>query len=256
MKETSTLYFSKPFAKGLKVLGLFSNERTSLSLKEIAEIMDTDRSSAYRFTNTLVELNYLKKDPRSKLLTLGPSAYFLGLNLVKSFSLRQVIRPFIDDVHHKYGITIDAAFLEGDIAVQLYYCPAENALTYQLPIVNPAIHCTSVGKAILAFLPKDEMLAIVDRLPLVKKTERSITNKEDLLADLKKTRQKGYAINNEELVVGQIVIGAPFFNLETGRPMGAVSFDFSIIQNTLKGIETKYLDILLKLAKDISGVIH
>jgi DNA-binding IclR family transcriptional regulator len=254
MKETPTLYFSKPFAKGLKVLGLFSNDRTSLSLKEIAEILDTDGSSAYRFTNTLVELNYLKKDPRSKLLTLGPSAYFLGLNLVKSFSLRQVIRPFMDDVHRKYGITVDAAFLEGDIAVQLYCCHAENALAYQLPIVNPAIHCTSIGKAILAFLPEDEMLAIVDRLPLVKKTERSITNKKDLLADLKKTRQRGYAINNEELLVGQIVIGAPFFNLETGRPAGGVSLDFSTIQDTIESVEERYLGVLLKLAKDISAV--
>ena len=250
-----SLYFSNPFSKGLRILSLFRPERSSLSLKEISQILDIDPSSAFRFCNTLVALNYLNKDPRTKLLSPGPKAYALGLNLVKSFSLRQVIAPIVDEVYERHGITIDVGILEGDILVQVYYRAAKDALTYALPIVNSAIHCSSIGKAILANLPEKECLDILGRLDFIRKTERSITNKSEFLAELEKVRRQGFAVNNEEYIVGQIVIGAPFFNLETGRPAGAVSFDFSIIQNSLESVEAKYLDVLLKLAKDITAVV-
>jgi DNA-binding IclR family transcriptional regulator len=122
-----TTYFSNPFAKGLRIISLFLPDHNSLSLKEIAQTLNTDPSSAFRFCNTLVELNYLNKDPRTKLLTLGPKSYSLGLNLVKSFSLRQVIVPIIDDVHEKYGITVDSGILEDDVLIQTYYRAAKDA---------------------------------------------------------------------------------------------------------------------------------
>jgi DNA-binding IclR family transcriptional regulator len=255
-QKKSSAYFSKPFEKGLRVLCLFGPERRDLSLKEIAESLDIDMSSAFRFCHTLVELGFLNKDPRTKLMSLGTKAYAMGLNMARSFNLRQAISPIIDKVYEKYGFTIDSATLDGDILVQVYYRPAQSEPTFQIPGVNPAIHTASFGKAILAFLPEDEMRAIVDRLDLIKRTEHSITDKKVLLAQLRQARQKGYAFNNEEYVIGQIVIGAPFFNLETGRPAGGVSFDFSIINETIESIEKKYAGILLQLAKDISAVIH
>jgi DNA-binding IclR family transcriptional regulator len=254
-KHTSP-YFSNPFSKGLRILGLFQPERSSLSLKEIAQSLGIDPSSAFRFCNTLVELSYLNKDPRTKLLSPGPKAYTLGLNLVKSFSLRQVIAPIVDQVYERLGITIDVGIFDNDILVQVYYRAAKDALIYPLPIVNPAIHCSSIGKAILANFPEGECLDILSRVELVRKTERSITDRDVLMAELRQVRERGWAVNDEEFLVGQIVIGAPFFNLETGRPAGGVSFDFSIIENSLEGIEARYLDDLLKLAKDISAVVR
>src|SRR5512139_2212816 len=97
MKAPSRPYFSEPFAKGLKIISLFGPDRKTLSLKEIAESLGANKSSVYRFTNTLVELNYLEKDPQTKLLSLGQRAYLLGLSLVNSFSLLDVVKPFIDE---------------------------------------------------------------------------------------------------------------------------------------------------------------
>jgi DNA-binding IclR family transcriptional regulator len=252
----SISYFSKPFEKAFRVLDLFRPERTHLRLKEIADSLDIPASSAFRFCNTLVELDFLKKDPRTKLLSLGSKAYVLGLNMAKSFSLRQVIMPILDRVHEQHGVTIDLCILEGDSLVQVYYRAAKDAPFYPLPYVNRFFHCSSIGKSILAFLPEQERTSIVDRLELVKRTGHSITDKKTLLADLGKTRKRGYGVNNEECFDGQIVIGAPFFSRETGRPVGAVSFDFSTFNNSLEKIENKYLPILFQLAKDLSAVIE
>jgi DNA-binding IclR family transcriptional regulator len=255
MKPSARPYFSEPFAKGLRIISLFGPERKTLSLKEIAESLEANKSSVYRFTNTLVELNYLKKDPQTKLLSLGQRAYLLGLSLVNSFTLLDVVKPFIDEVHDRHNISIDSCILEEQALLQLYFRGAKDAPTYQAHIINPAIHCSGLGKAILAYLPEDERTALVGRLRLVQRTDRSITDKRELLADLERTRNRGYAINNEEYIKGLFTIATPFFNQESGRPVGAVSFDFLISQASLADVEKKYIKDLLKLGKDISAVI-
>ena len=255
MKDESSLYFSKSFEKGLKIMGLFNPERRSLSLKEVSEMIGANKSSAYRFVNTLVKLDYIKKDPRTKLLTLAPNSYLLGLNLSRSFSLLQVIKPFIDEVYDARHISIDSALLSGGTLLKLYQRVAADTVTYQISVVDPAIHCHALGKAILAFLPPDEMQDIVDHLHLVRKTENTLTTKKDLLADLKKTRERGYALNNEEVVLGLFAIALPFFSHDTKRPVGAVSFDFSTAQHSVKETCEQYVPILRKLAEDISRVV-
>jgi DNA-binding IclR family transcriptional regulator len=254
--KPSSSYFSKPFEKGLRVLGLFSPETNNLSLKEVAAALDIDMSSAFRFCNTLVELGFLKKDPRTKLMSLGSKAYVLGLNMARSFNFRDVIAPILDEVYARYGNTIDVTLLEEDNLVQVYYKPAKDAPLFPLPYINKFFHCSSIGKCILAFLPENEMRALVDRLGLVKRTEYSITDKKAFFAELEKTRKRGYGTNNEECFLGQVVIGAPFFSRETGRPIGGVSFDFQATRSALPKIEKKYLGVLLKLAKDLTAVVQ
>jgi IclR family transcriptional regulator, pca regulon regulatory protein len=255
MKSPARPYFSEPFAKGLRIISLFGPEHKTLSLKEIAESLEANKSSVYRFTNTLVELNYLQKDPQTKLLSLGQKAYLLGLSLVNSFSLLDVVKPFIDEVRERLNISIDSCVLEGQYLLQLYFRAAKDAPTYQAHIINPTIHCSGLGKAILAFLPDDERAELLGHLRLVGRTEKSITDKRELLADLEKAKERGYAINNEEYIKGLITIATPFFNAESGRPAGAVSFDFLTIQESLPSVEKKYARELLKLGKDISSVI-
>lgn len=254
-KKDSRPYYSGPFAKGLQVLGLFDSEHKSFSLKEVADGLGTNPSSAYRFTNTLVALKYLNKDPKTRLLSLGQKAYRLGLGLVNSFSLLDIVKPFIDDVNQRHNISIDSCVFEEQALLQLYFRGAKDAPTYKALIINPAIHCAGLGKAILAYLPDDERKALLGRLRLVPRTDKSITTMKELLEDLERTRKRGYAINNEEYIKGLFTIATPFVDLGTGRPVGAVSFDFLLSQDSLANVERKYAKLLLKLGGDISAVI-
>ena len=255
MKETPDRYYSKFFEKGLRVLTLFTPEQGSLNLKTIAASIEADTSSAFRFVNTLVKLKYLRKDPGTKLLTLGPKAYSLGLNMVKSFNLLRIIKPLIDDAFAKYQVTIDSGILDSEILLKVYQRVATDTLSYQLPQVERDIQCTALGKAILAFLPEPERGSIIDHLKFVRKTDNTITTKKDLAADLERTRQRGYAVNNEEYIGGICSLGAPFFHIESRRPVGAVSFDFSILQYSLADAEKKFGRALLQLTEQISQMV-
>jgi IclR family KDG regulon transcriptional repressor len=248
-------YFSKSFEKGIKILGLFTPDRTSLNLKEISRELGLNMTSAFRYVNTLVRLNYIRREPGTKLLKLGNEALAMGYRLTKSFSPLQTIKPFLDGVHERHNISVDSSLFEKLSVVRLYQREVKGALTFRLPIVESALHCTAMGKAILAFLPEKEMLELVEVLALVAKTKHSITERGLLLAELKRTRKRGYSLNVEEYMLGVISIGAPLLNRETKRPLGAICFDFLTVENSASTVEKKYSPLIVKLARDISEVI-
>jgi len=248
-------YFSTTIAKGLKILNLFNAERTNLTLKDISRELCIDTTSAYRYINTLVQLGYVWKDSQTKMLRLGPMALTLSNNIASSSDILQAIKPLLEKTLEQYKGSIDCGFLEGDVIHRVYQKGHKEILMKNVPYLERAFHCSALGKAVLAHLPEKEMLSIVKGLDLVPKTKNSITDRETLLKDLKITRRKGYAINNEEYIVGAISIAAPLINLETKHAYGAVSLGFTSIENTVGDIEHKYADTVLNLAKEISKIV-
>jgi IclR family acetate operon transcriptional repressor len=86
---------------------------------------------------------------------------------------------------------------------------------------NP-IHCTALGKSLLAYLPERELQTIVDKLPLIKLTPKTITHKKHLLEHLSRVREQGFAVDVEENVTGVVCVAAPIFDPE-GRALASIS---------------------------------
>ncbi|MEN6310143.1 MAG: helix-turn-helix domain-containing protein, partial [Acidobacteriota bacterium] len=127
-------YFSKIIDKGLRILSLFTPETSSLSLKDIALKTRINPTSTFRFVETLIQLGYVKKDPRTKLLKLGPMALALSHNIIKSFDMLQIVKPHIDETFEKLNITIDSAIVDEERLVLLYRREAKDTLTFALPL--------------------------------------------------------------------------------------------------------------------------
>lgn len=255
VKSQTDSYFSKSLEKGLSILSLFNEQTPSLTQSEISELLGMNMTSTYRYVNTLVRLGYLGHAPNSKKLGPGLQSMVLSLNILRSVDAHQTIKALVDQVHEAHGITIDVAFVVDDTMMGLYRREAQETLVYRLPTVNSAWHSTALGKAFLGHLPEKEMLAKAKRIKLIPKTPNTIVSADRFLCELKAIRQRGYSTANEEYTPGLIAIGAPIFNLDTAEVKGAVSFDFSTFQSTLKEVENKYADILKKLALDLSKAI-
>jgi len=174
---------------------------------------------------------------------------------VKSFDLLEIIRPYIDEAYNMYKVSIDSALLEGNALLKLYQRVVKEKVMYDLPIVETGLHCTALGKAVLAFLPDQEMQPLVDSLNLIKRSKNTLSTKAALLADLAETRKRGYALNDEEYIIGLISIGAPLINSEADRPIGAISFTFSSAEYSAKVMEKKYAKPVMDLANRISKAI-
>jgi IclR family pca regulon transcriptional regulator len=255
VKKEENQYFSKIIDKGIRILSLFNPDCIGLSLKEISQKTGINITSTYRFVDTYIQLGYLKKDSRAKLIKLGPKALTLAHNFIRSFDLRQIVTPFLDEVYDTYNISIESALLEGDTLLTIYQRSAKDTLSFHLPSIVKEIHCTALGKAILAHLPEDEVLTIINRINLVARTKNSLTDKNSLLADLKKTRERGYSLANEEFILGYISISSPFSNIHNNRPVGAVAFDFPTVGHSLESIESEYARISIDISKEISNVV-
>ncbi len=213
-------------------------------------------TSTYRFIDTLISLGYLRKDPRTKLVELGPAAFALGHSFVQSFNIRSIVKSILDQFFEKNKITVDSAVFYENTLLILYRRMSEQTVKYDIPTMTKDLfHCTSLGKAVLAWLPPAELELFLKTLKLTKQTQNTITSKKRLIEELEKTRIRGYATANEELMPGVISIGAPLINRNTNRPTGAVSFDFSKGEHTVESIQARYAEALLQLAKQISNFI-
>jgi len=250
-------YFSTSLEKGLKILSLFSLENPSLTQSEISRTSGINMTSTYRFVNTLVRLGYLEKDDRTKELRLGIRSLALGANIIRTIDEMRLIKGVVDKVHDTNNITIDVVFAIDGNLMRTYHRQATETLTYQLPAVaKNSMHNTSVGKAYLSTLPEDILRQVIDGMSLVPKTTKTIVDKDRLLDEIERTRQRGYAACNEEYLPGLVTIGAPLINQTTGKGIGGVSFDFSIIQHSAREVEKKYSTMIVELGRSLSEILQ
>ena len=247
-------YFSKTIEKGLAVMGLFDRDHTRRSLTEISQITGINKTSTFRFVNTLVKLGYLKKS-NNKLIKLGPKALLFGHNFIQGFDLLQVVKPLIDRNFTEHKITIDSALLDDLTLLSLYRREALGIIHFRLPLVMRELHARAMGKAVLAHLQDEELARFLEMSPLNPLTPKTLTNKDRLMEDLELTRSRGCSFNNEEYVSGLICMGAPLMNYQANSVVGAISFDFPAAEHTLESIERNYTGILTKLAREISDMI-
>jgi len=248
-------YFSKTIEKGLRILNLWDRDHLALSMNDISKAAGINLTSTYRFVNTYLELGYLRRDPRTKLVTLGPMAVSLGKRLLEGLDLNQIIIPLVDSAYHQYGISIDVALCHEDTLFVAYRREAEHTLVYPQPLRIKELHCTALGKAFLSSLPGEELKKILGGSDFEKRTENTITKRPQLLTDLARIRRRGYSLNNEEYVIGLIAIGAPLVDSDTRRIFGAVCFNSNTIQHSITDLEKEYGKIIKRLAKDISESI-
>ncbi len=249
-------YFSKSLEKGLKILALFNRENPVLTQSEIAKTLGLNMTSTYRYTNTLVELGYLEKDAKTKEIWPSILCLLFCTNLMRATDHLRMIKEVVDQIHSENNISIDVAFVVDGTMVRIYHREAEETLTYRLPDFSKnCLHNTALGKAYLAGLPDDLIAEKIDTMVLVAKTVKTIVDKDALVAELKKAKARQYAMSAEEYLPGLVAIGAPLYDPHSGKGVGAVSFDFSVLQHSAVDIKAKYGDMIKETAKSLSRLL-
>lgn len=211
-------------ARALHIIECFSND-TELGVSELADRMALSKSTVYGLINTLTAFGYLEQVDNKKY-RLGIKLFELG-NLVQSrMDIRLEAKPYCQLLADKYRTTVHlAAFSEGEI-IYIDKVDNTNSLVVYSQIGKRApMYCTGVGKAILAFLPVDYIETYVTSKPLTPITDHTITTREGLLEELEKIRERGYAVDDEEIEPGLHCIAAPIFNYKH-QPQMAISISF------------------------------
>ena len=246
--------FIASLARGLAVLGAFTKEKKFLTLTEISNITGINKTAIQRLTYTLQQLGYLERD-ESKLFRLGPSTLSIGLAVLRNLEIRELSFPYLKDLSKKLGQTVNLSILDETEIVVIERFEVRKIIDYHLQIGSrlPA-HCTSAGKAILAFLPEEHRDIILNKMSFEKLTEYTITDKTKLLQDLETVRDKGFALNSQELALGSRTTGAPIFSRD-GQVIAAVSISANASLFTLDRVESELSPYIVELAEKISAML-
>lgn len=208
--------------KAFDILKLF-HKQPELGITEIARLMDMAKGSVYRFVTTLKKLGLLEQNPDNEKYRPAVGLLELSNLYMSHLDWRAVARPFMEFLSEKTHEDILLAVLDKLNIVYVDKIEGKQMLRMvsQIGPQRPA-HCTGTGKVLLSMLDQEQLLELYSGYEIPQYTEYTITNLNDLFAELDMIRKRGYAFDNEEYELGVVAVGAAFQGMN-GETLGALS---------------------------------
>ena len=223
-------YHLKAIARALEVLECFGDEQTALNLKEIAQRVASPESSLFRILLTLKSQGYLlqNEDGAYRL----PDKLLYGRVYEQAERFRLAVRPYLQDLVARFDETTSVAFRFGDQvrALDTIETFQEMRMTNRPGRVLPP-HCSSLGKAIVAFQRPELIERMLETYGLYRRTEFTIVDRRALAEEYANIRSCGYAFDRQETILGGICIGAPILNSEK-HVVASISVSTPVIRMT------------------------
>lgn len=234
--------------RALSILEVLSDYSEGLGVTEISEKVDLHKSTVYRLLATLIYKGYVVQDLETNKYGITLKLFELGSKKVESMDLLSVSKEYTKKLMESVNEVVHLVVREGSEIVYIDKVEANNTIMMASTIGKRSpMYCTSVGKAILAHLPEKKVKEIWDNSKIVKYTDYTITDFEELKTELEDIRQKGYAVDNEENEMGVRCIGVPIFNRH-GKVEAAISISGPAIRVT----ESKISNFSIKVMNTAS----
>jgi DNA-binding IclR family transcriptional regulator len=190
-------------ARGLDILELFGGDPPELTQKEISERLGLPVPTVHRLTKLLVERGWLARDPGSRRMRIGLGVARLLPALLSGLRMPELAREHVRGLAERTGETVNLAVLHGGDVVYLLSESGSRLLTLRSTIgLRLPVHCTALGKCLLAQLPDEEACRAAGREPYAALTPATITTWEELRASLEQVRRDGVARSHGEYEVG------------------------------------------------------
>jgi IclR family pca regulon transcriptional regulator len=200
-------YHIEALARGLQVLGVFSEERPRLPIKTIAELTGLLPSTVFRIVMTLVDLGYLHQENNGTDYRLAVNSVSLGFSALVGLPYEELAMPALQRLQHETGESAFLSVLVGDSAVDVVSLRRPGLLSTVGQ--NYPLYCTPAGKVWLACMPPERYRAILDRMKMMPRGPRTLTSRKSLEEEIALVRRQGYSTVDEELVPGHCGAGAP-----------------------------------------------
>jgi DNA-binding IclR family transcriptional regulator len=196
-----------------RILSLFSyTGAESMGVFEIAKSLQIIPSKVSRMLGTLEAEGFFEKNQSTGKYGLGGRFLELGTQYVYNLPLRQIIHPHLVQISTELKHSSNfAVFKNARIIVVDRVQITGSGISHQVNVPNLPLHASSHGKIFLAYLPEDEQDNILTTIDLVRFTDATVTEPRLLKEELRKVRQRGYALDTEEMITGVIGIAVPVF---------------------------------------------
>lgn len=195
----------------------------SLSFQAVSAALPFAKTTVHRILYSLQKLGYVERDDSKALYRLGPRFFELTEPAVHFRRLQSVAASVMTELLVRFSENVNLGVIDNGQVAYINVLQSPSALRVAAhPGQRNPVHSTALGKVIAAFLPEEEVAAIIERCPPIKMTPKTITQRAHFLQHLASVRERGVAFDLGENVEGVICIGAPIFD-QHGRVVAGIS---------------------------------
>lgn len=201
----------------MAILNSLSDNPEGLGVAEIGDAQGLPRSTVHRILRALIQYRLVTQDERTKRYKLGLGILKLSVSLLNQNQLRSIAMPHLNALARTLGETVYVCVLDSDEALCIAKVDGSHGLRYLVEVGRRMpFNCTAAAKALLAYLPAAQIRRVLEGCQLERFTDRTITDRDELLAHLSGVRSLGYAQCDGEMELGVRAVAVPVFGADRG----------------------------------------
>jgi len=235
MKSSS--FQNNSIIKAIKILEYLATVDNSQDLSVISKAVGMNKSTVYRLLSTLETLNYIYQSESNKKYSLGAQIAWLSTKYLEKNEVRKIARPLIEELSRKIGESVHLGILDRGKVMYLDKINGQSAVVMASRVGERVpVHCTALGKALLAFRSENDWHEHVEQYGLFARTSQTITDPQQFYKELRKIQSQGYSLDNLENEEGIRCIATPIFNV-SDQPVAAISVSGWTISMTMEKVQ-------------------
>ncbi|HEY3058880.1 MAG TPA: IclR family transcriptional regulator [Chloroflexota bacterium] len=252
VNEVAAPGLTQSVERALSILTCFTDSQPRLRVSDIARLQGLSQSTVSRLLGTMESLGFVERDPQTGLYQLGLELVTLAGVALNQIEVRRQAMAELSSVAAETGLAANLAILRDDAIFYLATVEGPRApkLFTMIGKRNP-LHCTGMGKALLAHLPEDERSAILARLEYPHYTPATASSADELRPMLQRVLERGYATEREELAFGRACVAAAIRDA-SGLVVAATSISGPLSALDLERREGELANRVIEMADHIS----
>jgi IclR family pca regulon transcriptional regulator len=239
------------------ILSAFTPDCPALGISELGRRLSLTRSTTHRYVATLATLGYLQQDEATRKYRLGIRVLDLGFSMLGSLDMREIAAPYLRRLTDTTGHTSNLAIPDDTDVILIDRVRGRPGRYHHLEFTlhvgsRLPSYCSATGKALLAWLPRRDLGRLLDRMDLIQRGPRTVTDKAALVAELEQVRRVGVAVNDEELESALRSIAAPVRS-RSGDVVAAVNIAIPWSPVAMSQLVAQHGPILQATARQIAA---
>ncbi|GAE36356.1 IclR family transcriptional regulator [Halalkalibacter akibai] len=237
--------------RALRIVDLFNEYETELKITDISERMQLHKSTVHSLLKTLQKHHYIEQNPENGKYRLGLKLFERGNFVIQSLDLRTLAKEHLVALSKQTGKTVHLCILDGKEGVYIDKVESASSMILYSKIGRRVpVHSSGVGKVLVAWKTEEELQAILEAYEYTKQTPYTVEDRESFLKELEKTRERGFAIDNQENEAGVICVAIPVRNF-TGQVEAAISMSTTVSKVNEEELN-QHVELLKQTAKELS----
>ena len=231
-------YITPSVKKAFDILRAISSSREGMGVSEIARDLRMAKSTVHGMTSALEDSGAVMRDPITKRYTLGFTLFELGRLAYSQIHVKDMARPVMEELMEKTQESVFLGVLNRDSVTILDLVESRHELKITSPIgITIPLLAGAVGKVFLSRMEDEQAAELIRIKGLTRYTENTITDPEQYLQEIRDVRQKGYATDDEEYILGVRAIASPIKgNRDLMSAIWVVGFKASLDEDKMKAL--------------------